>query len=123
MNANVWQELLKSVSIDGKLYSIFDAVNLGGLIWYNPKTYKGPNPPKSWDIGLMAAKTAADAQPLVYRSGKRRSKRLARSNWTIDSTGSCCKLVQTSTNSGCRATALVLARVKHAFETYAKIGH
>jgi alpha-glucoside transport system substrate-binding protein len=41
--------LLESVGADGRLFNIFTAVNLGGLIWYDPNTYTGPNPPESWD--------------------------------------------------------------------------
>jgi alpha-glucoside transport system substrate-binding protein len=40
--------LLNTATVNGKLYSFFQAVNLEGLMWYNPKQYKGPNPPASW---------------------------------------------------------------------------
>src|SRR6266508_879061 len=33
------EALLAGISIDDKLYGIYTAVNLEGLIWYNPRTY------------------------------------------------------------------------------------
>jgi alpha-glucoside transport system substrate-binding protein len=53
------QGLLDSASVDGKLFGVFDAVNVGGLIWYNPKSYSGPTEPQSWDELQGWASTAA----------------------------------------------------------------
>jgi alpha-glucoside transport system substrate-binding protein len=51
--------LVEVTSRDGKLFGIFDAVNLGGLVWYNAKAYTGPNPPASWDeLQAWASETA-----------------------------------------------------------------
>ena len=53
--------LLDSVSVDGKLYSIFTAINLAGLLWYNPSTYSGPLQPATWDELAAWAQETADA--------------------------------------------------------------
>jgi alpha-glucoside transport system substrate-binding protein len=53
--------LLDSVSVEGQLYSIFTAVNLVGLIWYNPEQYTGPNPPATWDELVAWAQETADS--------------------------------------------------------------
>lgn len=53
--------LLDSVSVNGKLYSIFTAINLAGLLWYNPNTYTGPLPPATWDELAAWAQETADA--------------------------------------------------------------
>lgn len=53
--------LLEVVSQEGHLFGIYDAVNLGGLIWYNPHTYTGPTAPASWnELEGWAKKTAAE---------------------------------------------------------------
>src|SRR5204862_5346606 len=44
--AQSWIDL---ASYNGKPVGIFIKAALKGLIWYNPKQYKGPTPPKSWD--------------------------------------------------------------------------
>jgi len=49
LNANFSKSLLDTGSLNGELFGIFDQVNLGGLVWYDPKTYKGPTNPASWD--------------------------------------------------------------------------
>lgn len=49
LQADYDQGLLDAASVDGLLFGVFDAVNVGGLIWYNPKTYDGPNDAASWD--------------------------------------------------------------------------
>ncbi|MCI0712545.1 MAG: ABC transporter substrate-binding protein [Chloroflexi bacterium] len=52
--------LLETVGADGKIFNIFTAVNLAGLIWYNPNTYTGPNPPQTWEeLQAWATETAA----------------------------------------------------------------
>ncbi|MBA3233217.1 MAG: carbohydrate ABC transporter substrate-binding protein [Propionibacteriales bacterium] len=59
LQANFSQSLLDTASLDGEVFGIFNSVNLGGLIWYNPKTYDGPTDPKSWsELQQWAAKTA-----------------------------------------------------------------
>jgi alpha-glucoside transport system substrate-binding protein len=48
-------------TVNGKLIQVFAWSGLKGLIWYDPKTYDGPNPPKTWDELQAWAKTKADA--------------------------------------------------------------
>jgi alpha-glucoside transport system substrate-binding protein len=56
--------LIDAASVDGKLFGIFDAVNLGALLWYNPKSYSGPTAPQSWDeLQSWAATTAGSGTP------------------------------------------------------------
>ena len=53
-------DLLEVVSHQGQLFGIYDAVNVGGLIWYNPHTYTGPNAPATWqELETWAQNTAA----------------------------------------------------------------
>jgi alpha-glucoside transport system substrate-binding protein len=53
------EALLAGISIDDKLYGIYTAVNLEGLIWYNPHSYTGPTEPVSFDeLQAWAAETA-----------------------------------------------------------------
>jgi alpha-glucoside transport system substrate-binding protein len=61
LQSNYDAVLLDSISVNGELYTIFTAVNLGGLVWYNPNQYDGPNPPASWDeLADWATETAAN---------------------------------------------------------------
>jgi len=61
LNANFSQSLLETASLDGQVFGIFNSVNLGGLIWYDPKTYEGPTDPKSWeDLQAWATSTAEE---------------------------------------------------------------
>ena len=53
--------LLESASVDGKLFGIYDAVNVGSLVWFNPKTYDGPMAPASWDELQAWASSKASA--------------------------------------------------------------
>lgn len=57
--------LLESASVEGKLFGIFDAANVGSLIWYNPKEYDGPTDPASWaELEAWAtAKAASGSTP------------------------------------------------------------
>jgi alpha-glucoside transport system substrate-binding protein len=57
--AQSWLDL--GTTPDGKLYQIFAWSALKGPIWYDPKTYDGPNPPKSWDELQAWAKQKADS--------------------------------------------------------------
>jgi alpha-glucoside transport system substrate-binding protein len=57
--AQSWLDL--ATSPDGKLFEIFTWSALKGPIWYNPKTYDGPNPPKTWDELEAWAKQKADS--------------------------------------------------------------
>lgn len=57
--AQSWLDL--GTSPDGKLYQIFAWAALKGPIWYDPKTYDGPNPPKTWDELQAWAKQKADS--------------------------------------------------------------
>src|SRR5262249_11236902 len=48
---------------EGKLVTIFTWSAVKGPIWYNPKTYDGPKPPKTWDeLQAWAEKKAASGQ-------------------------------------------------------------
>lgn len=49
LDANFTPSLLETASVGGHVFGVFNNLNLGGLIWYNPATYKGPTDPKSWD--------------------------------------------------------------------------
>ena len=40
--------VLEVDAFGGKLVQVFAWSGLKGLIWYDPKTYDGPNPPKTW---------------------------------------------------------------------------
>jgi alpha-glucoside transport system substrate-binding protein len=54
------QGLLDIASRDGKVFGLFHTVNLGDLIWFNPKTYQGPKAPATWDeLQGWATQTAA----------------------------------------------------------------
>jgi alpha-glucoside transport system substrate-binding protein len=56
--------LIDAASVDGKLFGVFDAVNLGALLWYNAKSYPGPKEPQSWDeLQAWAATTAGSGTP------------------------------------------------------------
>jgi len=46
---------------NGKLVQVYAWSAVKGLIWYDPKVYKGPTPPKTWDELTAWAKTQADA--------------------------------------------------------------
>jgi alpha-glucoside transport system substrate-binding protein len=47
-------------SRNGKTFGLFHTVNLGDLIWFNPRTYQGPKAPATWDeLQGWAAQTAA----------------------------------------------------------------
>ncbi|TQM43777.1 ABC transporter substrate-binding protein [Pseudonocardia cypriaca] len=50
---------------DGAVFGIFDTVNLGGLAWFNPRTYDGPRQPESWQElqDWAAAKAARGETP------------------------------------------------------------
>jgi alpha-glucoside transport system substrate-binding protein len=49
MKSDYGQSWLDLGSYEGKLYGVFVWSSLKGSIWYNPKTYDGPKPPKTWD--------------------------------------------------------------------------
>lgn len=36
-------------SVNDRLYGVFVGASLKGLVWYNPKQYKGPTAPKTWN--------------------------------------------------------------------------
>jgi len=57
--AQSWLDL--GTTPDGQLYQIFAWSALKGPIWYDPKTYDGPNPPKTWDELAAWAKQKADS--------------------------------------------------------------
>lgn len=47
--ANFSPSLIETASTDSQVYGVFTTVNLGGLIWFDPKSYDGPLEPASWD--------------------------------------------------------------------------
>src|SRR5207247_9275777 len=49
MKSDYGQSWLDLAKVGGKMYQVFVWSSLKGLIWYNPKTYDGPKPPKNWD--------------------------------------------------------------------------
>lgn len=54
------KDLLEVVSYEGQLFGIYDAVNVGGLIWYNPRAYTGPTAPATWaELQTWVQETAA----------------------------------------------------------------
>jgi alpha-glucoside transport system substrate-binding protein len=58
--AQSWLDLGTS---EGKLVAVFTWSALKGPIWYNPKTYDGPNPPRNWDeLQAWAEQKAASGQ-------------------------------------------------------------
>ncbi len=65
LNANFSKSLLETASLDGGVFGIFNSVNLGGLIWYNPNVYDGPTDPESWDElqGWAQEKAGSDIAP------------------------------------------------------------
>ncbi len=73
------EALLGGISIDDHLYGIYTAVNLEGLIWYNPNTYTGPTAPASFeelqDVGRRDGCCRHGA--VVHRPGERCGVRMA----------------------------------------------
>jgi alpha-glucoside transport system substrate-binding protein len=65
LRADYTQGLLDSATADGKLFGIYDAINVGSLIWHNPKTYDGPTAPATWDelAAWATAKAATGETP------------------------------------------------------------
>jgi alpha-glucoside transport system substrate-binding protein len=60
VRANYPAGLLDLVSAKGKLYGILFNTAVQGLIWYNPKNYRGPVHPVAWsEVANWAAQTAA----------------------------------------------------------------
>jgi alpha-glucoside transport system substrate-binding protein len=55
------EALLGGVTVDNQLIGIYTAVNLEGLIWYNPATYDGPTEPGSFAELEQWAKGVADS--------------------------------------------------------------
>ncbi|TPW28108.1 ABC transporter substrate-binding protein [Pararhizobium mangrovi] len=47
LQKNFNEMLLKSATVDGKMIGVFQGMN-PFMVWYNPKAYTGPNPPKNW---------------------------------------------------------------------------
>lgn len=55
--------LVDLASADGKLYGVFYNSAVQGLVWYNPKDYKGPKTPTSWaELTGWTASTAASGR-------------------------------------------------------------
>lgn len=61
MKQDYAQSWLDLGTASGKLFEIFTWSALKGPIWYDPKTYDGPNPPKTWDDLQAWAKKKADS--------------------------------------------------------------
>ncbi|WP_162605995.1 ABC transporter substrate-binding protein [Jiangella aurantiaca] len=47
--ANYPASMLETGTAGGALFGLYNTVNLGGLIWYDPQRYDGPTEPESWD--------------------------------------------------------------------------
>ncbi|MFF3376655.1 ABC transporter substrate-binding protein [Streptomyces sp. NPDC002680] len=47
LKSNYPQSLLDATTVNGKTYGIFTEID-NFMVWYNPKTYKGPKNPSSW---------------------------------------------------------------------------
>ncbi len=58
------EALLDLGTVDGKLYAYFPIVNYHGLVWFNPASYDGPNPPETWDeLASWVDAAAAEGKP------------------------------------------------------------
>ncbi|MEJ7833313.1 MAG: ABC transporter substrate-binding protein [Nocardioides sp.] len=57
--------LLETASLDGQVFGVFNTINLGGVIWYDPKTYDGPTDPQTWEElqGWATEQAAAGETP------------------------------------------------------------
>ena len=49
LTANYPASMLETGSAGGELFGLYNTINLGGLIWYDPNRYDGPTEPASWD--------------------------------------------------------------------------
>ena len=55
--------LVDLASADGHLYGIFYNSAVQGLVWYDPKSYTGPTPAKSWDeLATWSERTGASGK-------------------------------------------------------------
>lgn len=61
LSDNFSTSLLETASLDDQVFGIFNSVNLGGLIWYDPKTYEGPTDSGSWEELQAWARETADS--------------------------------------------------------------
>lgn len=60
LTANYPASMLETGTAGGELFGLYNTVNLGGLIWYDPQRYDGPTDPASWDeLQAWAAEKAA----------------------------------------------------------------
>ena len=59
MKSDYAQSWIDLGSYNGTPVGIFIKTSLKGLIWYDPKVYKGPNPPKTWDELMTWSKQTA----------------------------------------------------------------
>jgi len=57
--------LLETASLDGQVFGVFNTISLGGVIWYDPKTYDGPTDPQTWEElqGWATEQAAAGETP------------------------------------------------------------
>ncbi|PZF82122.1 ABC transporter substrate-binding protein [Jiangella anatolica] len=63
LTANYPASMLETGTAGGALFGFYNTVNLGGLIWYDPKRYDGPTEPASWDeLQDWARQKAADGE-------------------------------------------------------------
>jgi len=53
------QSWLDLGTVNGKLVQVYAWSAVKGLIWYDPKVYKGPTPPKTWDELMTWSKQMA----------------------------------------------------------------
>ncbi|WP_339112582.1 extracellular solute-binding protein [Thioclava sp. GXIMD2076] len=64
LSANYNSMLLDTASYEGKTFGIFQHMNTF-MVWYNPETYTGPNPPESWQaLSDWADGEAAKGNPV-----------------------------------------------------------
>ncbi|TDC48710.1 carbohydrate ABC transporter substrate-binding protein [Jiangella ureilytica] len=60
LTTNYPASMLETGTAGGELFGLYNTINLGGLIWYDPKRYDGPTEPASWDeLQAWAAEKAA----------------------------------------------------------------
>ncbi|AGP59166.1 ABC transporter substrate-binding protein [Streptomyces rapamycinicus] len=48
LKSNFPKSLLDATTVNGKTYGVFNEID-NFMVWYNPKTYKGPKAPATWD--------------------------------------------------------------------------
>ncbi|WP_053204422.1 ABC transporter substrate-binding protein [Jiangella muralis] len=63
LTANYPASMLETGTAGGELFGLYNTINLGGLIWYDPQRYDGPTDPASWDeLQAWAAEKASEGE-------------------------------------------------------------